>query len=124
MPRESRLILGGHNWHVAPRPRAEGARPLAGAVPLSNAWNDHSQRGTVRAHSKLECCAFSRETASKVARPRVPRESRPTLGGHRWHIAQQPHAEGEGPFAGAVPFPSAWTDHNQRATARARRKLA
>ena len=72
VPRESRLVLGGRSWHVAPRPCAEGERPLAGAVPLSSAWSDHSQRGTVRARNELECCAFSRETASAVARPRVP----------------------------------------------------
>ena len=34
VPRKSRLILGGRSWHVAPRPRIEGERPLAGAVPL------------------------------------------------------------------------------------------
>ena len=74
VPRKSRLIMGGRSWHFAPEPRAEGERPLTGAVPFYSAWNGRNQRGTARARSKLACCASSRETASAMARPRVPRK--------------------------------------------------
>ena len=33
VPRKSRLILEGRSWHVTPRPRTEGERPLEGAIP-------------------------------------------------------------------------------------------
>ena len=32
VPQKSRLMLGGRSWYVAPRPRAEKERPLAGAM--------------------------------------------------------------------------------------------
>ena len=108
VPRESRLILGGHYWHVAPRPRAEGERPLASAVPCSAHEADHSQRSTARTRSsKLACCASPRKIASAVARSRVPRESRLILGGHRWQVVQQPRADGQRSLAGAASLPSA-----------------
>ena len=44
-----RLILGGRSWDVAPRPRAEGERPLVSAVPLLSAPTNHNQRSTARA---------------------------------------------------------------------------
>ena len=31
---------GGHSWHVAPRPRAKGEKPLSGALPFSNYGHD------------------------------------------------------------------------------------
>ena len=46
------------------------------AVLFHSACTDHSQRSTARARGKLACFATSRETASAVARSRVPRESR------------------------------------------------
>ena len=60
--RESRLICG-RSWHVVPRPRVDGERPLAGAETLFSAWTERNQRGTARARRKLECYAFSRDTA-------------------------------------------------------------
>ena len=105
VPRESRLILGDRSWHVTPRPRAEGERPLAGAVPFCGARNDHNQRGTAHARSKLACCASSRETASSVSRLRAPRESRLVIGGRSWRVAPRPRAEGERPLASAVALP-------------------
>ena len=104
VPRESRLVLGGNRWHVAPRPRAERERPLADAAILPAARTDNHSRGTARARSKLVCCASSRETASAVARTRVPREGQLilSLGGSSWHVALCPHAEAEGALAGAV----------------------
>ena len=116
--------MGGRSWHVAPWPRAEGERSLAGSAPLPSAWRDNRQCGKVRARKKLACCASSRETASAVTRPRVPRENQLILGGHSWHVAPRQRAEGERPLAGAVPLLSAWTAHDQRSTAHARSKLA
>ena len=124
VPHESRLILGGNSWRASYHSRAPNERPLAGAVSFHGARTDHDQRGTARARSKLACCASSRETASAVARSRVPRESRLILGGRSWHDAPRPRAEGERPIAGAVDLPSAWNDHNKRDTARAHSKLA
>ena len=124
VPRTSRLCVGGRTWHIAPRPRAEGERPLAGAVPFHMSRTDHNQRGTARARSKLAYCASSREIASAAAHARVPRESRLCVGGRSWHVIPRPRAEGERPLAGAVHLHIARTDHNQRGTARARSKLA
>ena len=75
------------------------------------------------ARNKLALCASTRETASAVARSSVPRKSRLLLGGRTWYVAPRSHAEGERPLGGAMPLPSAPTDHNQRGTARARSKL-
>ena len=47
-----------------------------------------------RARGKLAYCAFFRETASEVARSRVPRESRLLLGGRSWHVAPRPRTYG------------------------------
>ena len=77
-----------------------------------------------RARSKLACCAASRETVSRVAGSRVPREHRVILGDRGWYVALWPRAEGEGPLVSAVSLPSAWLDRNQRGTSRARRKRA
>ena len=63
-----RLGVGGGSLHVVPRPRAVGERRLAGAASLYTTKADHNQRGTARARSKLECCAYSRGTASAGAR--------------------------------------------------------
>ena len=124
VPRDSRLRVGGHSSHVAPRSCTEGERPSAGAVPFRSAYADRSQRGTARARGKLACFATSRETASAVALARVPRECRLRVGGHSSHVAPRSCTEGERPSAGAVPFRSAYADHNQRGTACARGKLA
>ena len=94
VPRESRLVLGGHRWHGAPRPRAEAERPLAGAVPSPTARTNNNRHSTVRAGSKLACCAFFRPTESAVARSRAPRENRLILGGRSWHVAPRPRADG------------------------------
>ena len=60
------LGVGGRSWHVAPRVSTEGERPLAGVALSHRAWVDDNyiQRGTARAHSKLECCASSLVTAT------------------------------------------------------------
>ena len=73
-PRDTRrwLGFGGHNLHVTPQARAEGERPLAGAMPSDRSWADHNQRGTARARNKLEYYASSPATLSAGA----PRESR------------------------------------------------
>ena len=54
VPRESRLILGSHQWHDSPQPRVEGERPLACAVPFGSAQADHNQRGTARAQQQAQ----------------------------------------------------------------------
>jgi len=67
----------GRSRHVTPRVCTEGEEPLADdTVTYHGAQNDHNQRGTAHARGKLACCASSRETASAVARSRVPCESR------------------------------------------------
>ena len=119
MPRKHRLILGGRSWYVTPRPRAEGERPLVGAMPLRSAPNDHNQPGTARARSKLAYGAASRETVSRVARSCVPREHWLIMGGRSWYVAPRPHAEGKSPFVGVASLPCARGNHNQRSTARA-----
>ena len=45
-------------------------------------------------------------------------------GGRKWHVAPMPHAEEEMRLAGTPPFYEVTSEHNQRATARARSKLA
>ena len=77
----------------------------------------HNQRGTARARSKLARCASSRDTASTVARSRMPRERRLILGGRSWHVAPRPRAERERLPAGVVAVYCARADHNQRSTA-------
>ena len=59
-----------------------------------------------------------------VPSSRVPREGQLilSLGGSSWHVAPRPHAEREGPLAGAVPLPSARTDRSQRGTVRAQQQ--
>ena len=93
-------------------------------MPMPSAPTDHDQRGTARARSTLTCCAASRETVSRVARSRVPREHRLILGGRSWYVTPRPRAEGERPLVGATPLHGASTDQNQRGTARARSELA
>ena len=95
-----------------------------GATVLPSASADRKQPGTMRARSKLANCASSRETASAVARSRLPREHRLVLGGRNKCVVPRPRAEGERPLVGAIPLPSAAIDHNQRGAARARSKLA
>ena len=89
-------------------------------------WADQPKRArhSVSARNKPACCAYSQEAASAVARSRVPRESRLVLGGRNWHVSPRPWAEGEKPFACAVPFfvrgPSG-TSATRRARARTSR---
>ena len=59
--------MGGQGWHVTPRLRAEEEKHLSGAVPFRSTSNNQEQRSTARARTKLECYAFSRETASAGA---------------------------------------------------------
>ena len=79
MPRESRLRVGGHSAHVAPRTSNEGERPSAGAVPFHSVLVDRSQRGTARARSRLARIATFGETASAVARARVCATQKPAV---------------------------------------------
>ena len=102
--RESRLHVGGHSSHVAPRSCTEGERPPAGVVPFQVAQTDRNQGGAARERGKLACCATSRETASAVALENVPRECRLRVGGHSSHVAPRSCTDGERPAAGAVPF--------------------
>ena len=81
VPRQSRLHVGGRSWHVAPRPRAETERPLAGAVPSHRAWADHNQHGTAHARRKLACCASCRGTRALLFRRVCPKLARKQLTG-------------------------------------------
>ena len=74
--RESAAKRGGRSLQVTPRSCIGEKRSLAGAAPFHSVRSDNSPRGTAHAHCKCACCAFSRETASAVARPRVPSERR------------------------------------------------
>ena len=60
--------IGGHSWHVAPRARVEGERPLKQEVSFQRAQPDYGQRSMPRAHSKLERCVFPTEAASASTR--------------------------------------------------------
>ena len=71
VPRKSRLILGGRSWHVAPRPRAEGERPLAGAMPLSSARNTTTTSAARRARAPISSAAPSPEKKRAAARVRL-----------------------------------------------------
>ena len=121
---KNRVILEGRTWYFTPRPRAEGERPVECAIPYPVAMTDHNQTGTARARSKLACCASFRETASAVARSRVPREQQLILGGRNWYVTPRPRAEVERPLAGALHLPSSSADSKQPGTARARSELA
>ena len=76
-----------------------------------------------RVRIKLERCASSSEIAS--AGKLAPRSTRrwPGIGDCSWHIAFRPHAEREGPSAGAAPFRRAYVNHNQLCTTHACSKL-
>ena len=76
-----------------------------------------------------------REASSRTAPPperqrpqwhahAFPRESRLIVGARSWNVAPRSCTEGVRPPASAVPFHSAWTDHDQRGTARARGNFA
>ena len=73
--RGSRLCVGSHSSHVAPRSCTGEERSSAGAVPFRSTCADYSQRGPARARGKLACFATSRETASAVAGPHVGHEN-------------------------------------------------
>ena len=124
VPRECRLHVGGHSSHVAPRSCTEGERPPTDDVSLHSTRTVHSQRSKPRARGRLACCVTSRETASAVARARVPRESRLRVGGHSSHAASRSCAERERPSVDAVSFQNTYSDRSQRGTVRARGKLA
>ena len=66
----------GRSSHAAPRSYAGKERPLAGSAPFLSVWNDYNPRGTTRTPCKRAWCALSRKTASTMACPRVPPESR------------------------------------------------
>ena len=92
--------------------------PLSGQCPCL-AYGPSTTSAARRAHSKFACYASSRETASAVARSRLPRKSGLVLGGRRWYVAPRPRVEGEGALVGTLSVSNAWADHNQRGTARA-----
>ena len=72
------------------------------AQPSVKLTTFHNQRSMARAHSKLECCASSREIASAVARSRLPCERRLILRGRSWLVTPRSRAEGERPLTGAA----------------------
>ena len=68
------LGVGGRSWHVAPRPRAEGERPLAGAAPFYER-TDRPQpaRHGARAQQARVLRLLPRDSERRRA-SRVPRE--------------------------------------------------
>ena len=82
---------GVSHYHRVPKKR--------GSSPVQCPYLAHESNTTSAARrargSKLKCCASSRETASAVVHPRVPRESRLIMGAHRWHVAPWPHTDKE-----------------------------
>ena len=116
---------GGRGRRAVPLSCTERERPLAGAVPFHRARADYDQRSATCAGRKRACCASSRERASAVAQSRVrTRASGGCAGDSSSHGAAWLCTEGERPLAGVVAFHRAWSDYNQRSTARARRKRA
>ena len=85
------------------------------------AWVDHSQRSVARTRNKLECCASSPEAVSAGAS--APRRWL-GFGGRNWHVAPKARAEGKRPLASPTSLYRARIDHDQRYTARTRRRLA
>ena len=74
--RKTAAQRGGRSSHVKPRSYTGEERSLNDSPPFRSVWSNYHPRGTTRAHCKCACCAPSRETASEVARPRVPPEIR------------------------------------------------
>jgi len=71
--RSTQLGVGGHGWHVAPRPGAETETSLVGVAPVYGTRADHNQRRAARARIKLACSVSSPETAGADALPRQVR---------------------------------------------------
>ena len=116
------LDVGGRSWHVAPRPRAKRESRLAGARSFYETRADHSQRGTARTRSKLECCVSSPETASTVApAPREPRGAGLALeaAAGTSHHGRAPKGRGLSPsqrsLAGREPQPARHRAHAKQA---------
>ena len=123
-PRKSRLLVRGRTWHVGARPCIESKWFFFGAVSFPMAWTGHNQRGTAGARRKCACYTYSPQAATAVTRLRALREFRLPIGGHGWHVRARSCIEGEGLFAGSVPFCMTWSDYNQGGMARVRRKRA
>ena len=108
------LGVGGCSWHVTPRARTVGERPLTGAVSFYRARADHNQRGTARAQQQ-----------ARVLRPiSSDSERRDTqrwlgIGGRSWHVTPRARIEGERPLAGAVSLSGVSRPHPARRGARA-----
>ena len=122
--RERRLLVGGCGQYAAARSCAEGERLLAGAVLSHIVCTDYNQRGRARACRKRAWCTCSPQTANAVARLCAPHESRLLVGGHGWHVGARSCNKGQRLLNGSVSFHRAYTDHDQRGTAHARRKRA
>ena len=102
--RKSRLCVGGHSSHVAPRSFTERERPLVDAVPFHSAAGDRGQRDTALARDEFACFPTSRETACAVALTRRSRECRLRDGGQSTHVAPRSCMERERTPVGAVFF--------------------
>ena len=89
---------------------------------LLKAWSDYNKRGMARTRRKRACFTSSPQAATAVARLRAPRKSRLLVRGRGWHVGARPCIERKRFVDGAVPFRMALIDHNQRATAGARRR--
>ena len=107
----------GTSHHEA---RAEGERPLAGAVLLFRARADHNQRGTARASASSSAAPPPQRQRAHAHAPRRGTRRWLGVGGRSWHVAPRARAEGERPLAGAVSF----YRHRPPTTSAARRARA
>ena len=116
------LGVGGRSWHVAPRARAEGERPLAGAVPFD-------RHGPTTTSAARRARAASSSAAPPPERQRAQARLRCATRGAGLaleaaagtsHHGRAPKERGLSPVQCLYV---AMTDHNQRGTARARSKL-
>ena len=123
--RSSAGCAGGRSWRVAPWSRTEEEGPLAGAVAFCTPRTIHKPLGTAHKCGNLECCASFSETASAVAWPRVPHDSRLRVGGRSWHVKPRSCSQGERPSpvqcpskgGGVTPTPAARRAHAASARA-------
>ena len=111
------LGVGGRSWHVAPRPRAEEERPLAGAVPSRHEPTTTSAARRAREASSRAAPPPQRQRAQARLRC-VTRGAGLVLeaAAGTSHHGRAPKERGLSP---AQRLSKAWADHNQRGTARA-----
>ena len=121
LTRGRRSGVGGRRWHIAPRPCAEGERPLAGATPFVGLEHPQPARRSARAQQARMLSLLPRGSERRPACDRLTRGRRSGFGGRCWYVAPQPCTKGERPLAGAVPFVWLGTPTTSAARSRAQK---